>query len=146
VRAVLPVPLEFAFRWATDFTSRDARYEGAHYRRRILRRAARTVVYEDLESAPDGWHWARHVVDLHPPDRWHSESVGSHREISLDYRLARLGGNRTQLTLRARRRPSGVGAPNPPKAEWERAIAANWRRFGREMARDYRAARGRRRT
>jgi len=145
VRAVFRAPLDFVYRWCTNYTPDDARYEAENYTRRILRRSAREVTYEDLESTKDGWFWSRHVVRLLPPNRWHSDSVGSHRAISLDYRLSRLTGNRTQLTLKARRRPYGVGGKNPPRSEWERSVALAWKRFGRVLEREYRK-KSRRRT
>lgn len=143
VRATFDAPLEFVYRWCTDYTPQDARLEGEDYERRILRRARSEVVYEDLEESKQGWFWARHVVRLMPPNRWHSDSVGSHRATSLDYRLSRLPGKRTQLILRARRRPYGIGGKNPSKSEWERSVAAAWKKFGRAIERDYKRAGGR---
>jgi len=137
VRATFDAPLKFVYRWCTDYTPRDARLEEENYERRLLRRSRTEVVYEDLEELNRGWYWTRHVVRLRPPNRWHSDSVGSHRAISLDYRLSRLPGNRTQLTLTARRRPYGIGGKNPPKSEWERSVAGSWKKFGRALERDY---------
>jgi hypothetical protein len=137
VRATFRAPLDFVYRWCTDYTPKDARYERDEYARRILHRSPRKVTYEDLYSTKQGWVWSRHVVRLLPPNRWHSDSVGSHRAISLDYRLSRLPGNRTQLTLKARRRPYGIGVKNPPKSQWERYIAKSWRNFGQALEREY---------
>lgn len=144
VRATFGAPLEFVYHWCTDYTPQDARLEGERYQRRILRRASREVVYEDLEDTPQGWFWSRHLVRLFPPNRWHSDSVGSHRAISLDYRLTELPGNRTQLILKARRRPYGLGGKNPPKSKWERSVAKSWKKFGRILERDYQKTRSRR--
>ena len=145
VRATFRAPLEFVYRWCTDYTSGDAKYESEHYRRRILRRSSRQVVYEDLEDTPQGWFWTRHVVRLQPPRRWHSDSVGSHRSYVLDYRLSPLPGGRTELVLVARRRPMGVGSKNPSKSAWERSTGQSWARFARSLERDYRAGRAHKR-
>ena len=99
VRVTFDAPVEFVYRWCTDYTPQDARYEKDEYQRRILRRSPREVVYEDLSESKDGWFWSRHVVRLSPPNHWHSDTVGSHREYSLDYRLARLPGNRYSVDL-----------------------------------------------
>jgi hypothetical protein len=139
VRHVFRAPLPFVYRWCTDYTPADPKHESEKYDRRILARSARQVVYEDLSDTADGgWAWARHVVRLYPPHRWHSESVGSHRTISLDYRLSRLPGGRTQLVLTGRRRPTALGSKNPTKSNWERSVAETWRRFGRVLERDFR--------
>ena len=90
-------PLEFVYRWCTDYAPEDGRLEGEEYQRRVVRCSRREVVYEDLSETKAGWRWARHVVRLSPPDRWHSDSVGSHRAVSLDYELSSLSGNRTRI-------------------------------------------------
>jgi hypothetical protein len=141
VTATFRAPLEFVYRWCTDYTADDARHEGEHYERKVLERSSRQVMYEDLESSKDGWFWSRHVVRLAPPDRWHSDSVGSHRAISLEYRLRRLPGARTELTLTARRRPYGIGGKNPPKGKWERSVTNSWKLFARALEREYRKSR-----
>lgn len=137
VRVEFDAPPDFVYRWCTDYTSNDARLEGEAYERRILRRTKSEVVYEDLESTPGGWFWSRHVVHLMPPDRWHSDSVGSHREYSLDYHLASLPGDRTELVLTARRRPAGVGVKNLPRSQWEPPVRKAWSKFRRHLERDY---------
>lgn len=140
VRCEFRAPLEFVYRWCTDYTPEDAKYESENYQRRILRRSSREVVYEDLEETPQGWVWSRHVVRLQPPSHWHSDSVGSHRSISLDYRLSRLPGGRTQLVLTARRRPTVLGGKNPAKSQWERSVRRTWAGFARALERDFRKA------
>jgi hypothetical protein len=137
VRVTFRAPIDFVYRWCTDYTPEDARYEKEDYTRRILRRTSREVVYEDLTDTKEGWFWSRHVVHLHPPDHWRSDTVGSHRAYALDYRLSSLPGNRTQLTLTARRRPYGIGGKNPPKTQWEPSVAKSWRNFARVLERDY---------
>jgi hypothetical protein len=140
VRCEFRAPLEFVYRWCTDYTPQDARYEAEQYERRILLRSRRKVVYEDLEDTPEGWVWSRHVVRLAPPNRWHSDSVGSHRSYSLDYRLYRLPAGRTRLVLTARRRPTSIGGKNPSKSAWERSVGEAWHRFSRALERDFRKA------
>ena len=143
VATVLRVPLPFAFRWCTDFRSDDARREGESYGRRILERSARRVVFEDLESTPGGWYWARHVVTIRPPNRWHSDSVGNYREASLDYVLTPLGPQRTRFELSWRRRPMGLGGTPPSKSSIEKGTLRAWRKFALEMEKDYRKSRRR---
>lgn len=130
-------PLAFVFRWCTDFRPIDGRLEKEDYSRMILERTPKRVVYEDLSTAPDGWHWARHVVTLHPPDRWHSDSVGNYRETSLDYVLTPLADGRTQLDLRWRRRPSPLARKKPSTAEIESSATAGWKNFGKALEKDY---------
>lgn len=138
VRTTFRVPLEFAFRWCTDYTPEDASLEGESYRRKIVERSAKRVVFEDLEETPQGWVWARDVVSLRPPNRWHMESVGSHRDVTADYKLTRLPDGGTQFELVWWRRPHGPGR-KVPRAEREKETTRAWRRFAKAMEKDYRA-------
>ena len=138
VRTTFRAPLDFVFRWCTDYTPTDARLSREKYERRILRRSPREVVLEDLYDTAHGWIWIRRVVALRAPNHWHADSVGSDRALSVDYRLSRLPGDRTQLIIRARRRPYGIGTKNPSKASWERRVAGNWVKFGRAMEEEFR--------
>lgn len=144
VRVDLAAPLDFCFAWCTDYDAGDARREGERYERRVLSRTPRRVVFEDLEGADGGgWRWVRHTVSLRAPDRWHSESVGSHRTASLDYRLSALGPTRTRLELRWRRWPTELAGPRPPRSTIEGTTRRLWGRLARELARDYRRSRRR---
>ncbi|MGI0156308.1 MAG: hypothetical protein ACREDE_09305, partial [Thermoplasmata archaeon] len=104
VKAEFEAPLPFVFTWCTDFDPHDDRREKDHYTRKVIERTSRRVVYEDLVDSRRGWNWARHDVTLRPPDRWHSDSVGSHRSLTIDYVLTPIGADRTRLDLRWRRR------------------------------------------
>ncbi len=142
IRSTFRAPLSFVFDWCTDYTPDDPRLEKDRYRRKILSRKGRHVVYEDLHDTPEGWMWSHNTVTLLPPNRWHAEATGSHREWDLDYTLRELPGGRTQLTLHGVRRPTTLGGRNPPKARLERELRASWRNFGAALERDYRATRG----
>ena len=144
IRTTFRAPVDFVYRWCTDYTVDDARYEKDEYERWVVRRSSRKVVFEDLSKEKDGWVWSHHEVRLDPPLRWHSDSVGSHRAYSLDYRLRALPGHRTELTLRARRRPYGVGGKNPAKGPWEANVRKLWRSFGHVLERDYQRSLSRR--
>lgn len=139
VQSTFRAPLPFVFRWCTNFNSKDGRYSGEGYQRRILSRSDRKVIFEDLFDTPQGWTWIHRTVRLQPPDRWHADSVGSDRILSVDYRLSGLPSGHTLLTIEAKRRPYGIGTTNPPKAKWERRVAGNWARFGRILEREFRS-------
>jgi len=143
IRAEFRAPLEFVYAWCTDFDAGDAEREREHYTRRVLRRTARQIVFEDLEDDPSGWQWSRHVVTLHPPNAWHSESIGSHRESSLDYVLSPLADGGTRLDLTWRRRPTARATTVRSHRAIERASTASWKIFARALERDYRRSRRR---
>ena len=132
-------PLPYVFAWCTDYTPDDPRLEGEEYTRRILRRTSRKAVYEDLYDEPDGWMWSHQEVDLHPPNHWHANAVGSHREWIIDYRLSAKKDGSTELWFRGRRRATALAGKNPPKARLERELLLMWKNFARALERDYRA-------
>jgi hypothetical protein len=143
VQAEFRAPISYVFAWCTDFDPADARREKDRYSRKVIERSRRRVVFEDLADWDGGWYWARHVVTLRPPDRWHSESVGSHREATLDYVLTPLPGERTRLDLRWRRRPTALGKSHVSKRAVEKSTAHAWRNFARSLEKDYRKSRTR---
>lgn len=133
------VPLEFAFRWCTDYTPQDAALEGEKYERKVIERSARRVVLEDLDETDSGWVWAHDVVTLRPPNRWHMESLGSHRNAIGDYVLTKLPNGRTRFELRWWRKPTSLGR-KISRAERERETRKAWKQFAKAMEKDYREA------
>ncbi len=142
IRSRIRAPLPFVFQWCTDYTPEDGRFARETYRRRILRRTARRVTFEDVEEAPKGWMWRRTTVALHPPDHWHAESVGNYRRFLLDYRLRALPNGETELTLRGKRWATRFAGRNPPKKQLERYLRTLWANLGRALEREYRAKQG----
>jgi hypothetical protein len=136
-RIAFNAPLPFVFRWCTDYQPSDALLEHESFRRKILERGRRRVVYEDLEEVAGGWSWRRHVVALDPPNHWHSESIGNYRDIELDYVLRELPGGRTEMRFLGRRRPAVLGGANPTVREFGRSMDVSWRLFRKQLERDY---------
>lgn len=138
VTTTFRAPLRFVYRWCTDFTPQDPDYTGEGFARSIVRRTPTIVVLEDLYETPHGWTWLRRVIRLRPPAAWRADTLGSDRAISVEYSLSELADHRTRLTIRARRRPHGIGTANPSNSAWERSIGVNWRKFGAALEGDYR--------
>lgn len=133
-------PLEFVYHWCLDYSPDDAKLSKENFVRKIVHRSGSGVVYEDLEEGPGGWMWSHVVVTKHPPDAWHAEITGSHRDWSLDYTLRELPEGGTRLVARGRRSPTAIGEPNPRRGELERELCEMWRNYGRALERDYRAS------
>lgn len=147
VSVTFRAPLRFAYRWCTSYTSEDAKYGGEDrtigLERRIIRRDSREVVFENLYRAGRGWGWERHVVTLHPPNRWHSEGKGNYQESVLDYELAELPGNRTRFNMRWRSRPIGLAKGRRASKELvEGYVARLWRLRAKALEHEYRKSHG----
>ncbi|MCI4326778.1 MAG: hypothetical protein L3K16_03980 [Thermoplasmata archaeon] len=140
IRVTFRAPLRFVFDWCTDYTPHDPALEGDSYARRILSRDDGRVEYEDLDSSAAGWQWSRWTVSLHPPDAWQATSVGNYRDWSVDYRLRSRSDGGTELTLRGRRRPTALASKGPTRAEIERNLGANWKKYARAFETDFRAS------
>ena len=140
------VPLDFVFAWCTDYTPEDPALEKEKYKRKIIERTPRRVIFEDLEESKNGWDWQRAVVSLSPPNRWHMDGVGNNRDVEADYVLSSLRDGRTRLDLRWKRRPKVADATRRTKAEREASATRAWKRFAAALERDYnRTSRARRR-
>ena len=137
-RAEFGAPVSYAYRWCTDYTSDDPRLAKESYVRRIIRRSSRHVTYEDLEEVPEGWHWSHSEISLTPPNRWHAEITGSHRDWTIDYTLRALPNDRSELLFRGRRTPTEVGGPNPGRVELTAELRTLWTNYGSALDRDYR--------
>ncbi len=141
VQVEFDVPLGYAFAWCTDYTPQDAALEGESYTRKVIERSERRVVFEDLEEGESGWIWARNVVTLRPPNRWHAEGVGSHRSMTADYVLTKLPDGRTRFELRWWRSPTSLGK-KIPRAQREKETTKAWKKFAKAMKGDYEKSKG----
>ncbi|MCI4360619.1 MAG: hypothetical protein L3J91_02860 [Thermoplasmata archaeon] len=141
IRMTFRVPLEFAYRWCTDYSAEDRKLEGEKGSRQIIDRRARTVVYEDLDATPHGWMWSRQTVTLRPPDRWHAEALGNYRTWSLDYRLRALPDGQTEFRMVGRRRATPLGVRNPQKQVLQKELLDMWGHLARAMEQEYRRSR-----
>lgn len=138
----LRAPLEFAYRWCTNYRSDDLTLPNKRW---VLERAQDHVLFEDFnENNPDGFEWRRLFAELHPPDRWRVECRGNRLEGSIWYSLAPGRPGRTRLTIRgvARYLEPGTRKSIPPSRGMSSKLGGylrqNWENFGPELERDYR--------
>jgi hypothetical protein len=145
VTVTFRVPLRFAYAWCTDFRESDPKLEGEPYERKIVRRSAGRIIYEDVRSAPDGWHWARYDVRLEPPNKWSLLSIGNYRSIRAEYALTRRAEERTQFDMWFKREAGPLLGARVSRAAREREMTRMWRKFAVALEQDYRKSRRRRR-
>jgi len=138
IRVVFDAPMRFVYDWCTDYSPRDSRLEGESYTRKVLERSAERVLYEDVEESPDGFHWARYDVELHPPSAWSMTSLGNRRTAKAEYRLTAMPDGRTELDLTLRRIPGPLPGRVLTKTEREAVLADAWMKFKTALERDYR--------
>lgn len=137
----LRVPLEFAYRWCTDYRSDDLTLPNKRW---ILERTRDHLVFEDLnEDHPDGFEWRRLVAVLSPPDRWHVECRGNRFDFSIWYTLAPGRTGRTTLTIRGRGRylvpgtRQRIRVSRKTSSVLDSYFRQGWKRLGTKLERDY---------
>ena len=139
VTATFRAPLDFVYRWCTDYSSEDPGLERKSFRRKVIEHTRRRAVFEDLEETRAGWDWSRDVVTFHPPRAWELLERGNRSEAAARYRLSERADGLVQLDIWWRRRTL-IGPPAAlSKAERERRSTISWRHFARALERDYRA-------
>lgn len=137
----LRAPLEFAYRWATDYRSDDLTLPNKRW---VLERTRDHVVFEDFnEDNPDGFEWRRLFATLNPPDCWQVECRGNRLEWSISYSLTPVRAEQTTLTIGGKARYVVPGTnqriPGSRKMSSELAGAFRqcWMSFGPKLERDY---------
>jgi len=92
-------PLDYVFKWCTDFREDDNKMVGSKTVRKILeknrQRGIGRVRYKEGKGFAEGVRF----VALHPPSAWHLDTCGDGREVG-DYKLTSLGKNKTRLQMR----------------------------------------------
>ncbi len=100
VSKIIEAPLQFAYRWCTDYRESDPRILGSKNRRKILFKSKNRAVYVSLYVRQGKQRSAVNVVTLHPPAAWHLDFIGDDDDESGDYHLTRLGPKRTRLEMK----------------------------------------------
>ena len=139
VHVTFRAPLRFVYRWCTDYRSDDGKRCGEPFTRKVLERGPRQIVLQDLWRAKGRWLLNQNRTTLRPPDRWHVDSSGTLRTLSIDYTLREVSGGRTRLDLRIRRRPTEIYPEQPSRRAYERDLTQMWKNFALSLERDCRA-------
>lgn len=131
----IDAPLDFVFRWCTDYREDDYRITRARSRRRILEKTKQRVIYTTKEKGakPTG---SASIVTLRPPSAWHVDLIGDSRDIVGDYHLTKLADGRTRLNIvfRVKRKTSAA----PSKSKFLRHLNEIWDKYVATLEKEYR--------
>jgi hypothetical protein len=135
ITTVLEAPLGYAYEWCTDFRDDDPQIVGASFTRHILKKTKEEVVWiqhykRDLEERE-----GVRTVKLDPPDAWHLESLNDGVSRIGEYRLTKLGDERTKLKIVIKSRYRG--AEPEPKAKLQAAPQEDWKKYKAALETDY---------
>ena len=131
-------PLDFVYKWSTDFREDDNKIIGTKTKRTFLEKTKRRYVwavnYKEGNKAKEGIR----AVWFKPPNAWHLDTCGDGREVG-DYKLTPKGKNRTRLDM-----IFDVTYDDPrdveSKEEWETDGKEHWKLFAAALEREYKAS------
>ncbi len=131
---IIHAPLGFVYRWCTDYREDDNRITGSKSRRRILERTKERVIYAYGEKGAKSVG-AANIVTLHPPNRWHVDSISEDRDSTGDYRLTKLKSTSTRLDILFRTKRKSSAAPS--KSKFLEHLGEIWSKYISALERDY---------
>ncbi|MBX8632261.1 MAG: hypothetical protein KIY12_05290 [Thermoplasmata archaeon] len=128
-------PRGFVFDWCTDFREDDAKYVGASWRRHILEKNSRTVVWI-LHSTQNGRETEGvRIVTLNPKNSWHLLDYDDDLTEIGDYRLTSEGRLKTRLDM-VFRDTYKSGKPEA-RSGWEERVGKMWDRYKSALESEY---------
>lgn len=132
-------PLDYVFKWCTDFREDDNKYTGSKTVRKILEktpeRAVWAVRYKEGKETVEGVR----AVWLRPPGTWVLDTCGDGKEVG-EYKLKSLGKNKTRLDMRFTvTYPSKKDVED--KDEWEADGVKHWKVYRKALEADFKAGR-----
>lgn len=97
---IIDAPLRYVYDWCTDFRSDDGRFSDARPKFRVLKPSPRRVVRVRMTPVgAKGPVVAVELVRLRPPNAWHVDGIDEGDFGAVDYKLTKLGPEKTRLTL-----------------------------------------------
>jgi hypothetical protein len=142
---VFNVPVEFAYKWCTDYSPVDSKITRSKFPRIILAKGKDRVVYASFKPGSDGKpKLAVRVVTLHPKTfSWHLDYFAEEDLEVGDYKLTRLGPKKTKFAYALRN--TWKHGKGPSKEAFEAEAKKTWDKFAPALERDYRKEETRRR-
>jgi hypothetical protein len=131
-------PLDFVFKWCTDFREEDPRMVGSTEKRAFLERTDKRVVWASSYKEDNKRKEGIRAVWLRPPDSWHLDTCGDGREVG-DYKLTSKGKNRTRLDM-VFRVTYDKGEDATRKREWEREGQNEWKVYAKYLENEYKSS------
>jgi len=130
-------PIRFVYDWCTDFREDDPQITGSNYRRIILEKTNKRVIYASDKIGIDGKpKLAVRIVTLSQSKfAWDLDYVAEEDLERGEYRLKKIGKEKTKLDMVFRNKwKNGKG---PSRAELKASTKASWDAFAPALERDY---------
>ena len=130
-------PIDFVYNWCTDYREDDPQITGASYRRIILEKNKKRVIYASDKKSSDGsTKLAVRIVTLSPGDySWHLDYFSEEDLEQGDYKLNRIGKEKTRLDMVFRNR--WKDGPGPTKEQFVSETKSSWDTYVPALEKDY---------
>jgi hypothetical protein len=134
---VMNAPIKYVYDWATDFREDDNSFWGGRHRRIILSKSKTRCVYAQYQGGSGGKpKLAVTTVTMNPSKySWHLDYYGEEDTETGEYRLSKLGNDRTKLTMSFKNFwKNGKG---PSEKEFEDGTKELWDKYAAALETDY---------
>ena len=129
-------PLHYVYDWCTDFRSDDGKFSRSKPRFRVIKLSPRRVVRVRMTPiGAKGPVVAVELVRLRPPNAWHVDGIDEGDFGAVDYKLTRLGPEKTRVTLVIVER--WMVPRYPKKGEWLPPSSKYWDHLVRVIEKRY---------
>ena len=132
---IFRAPLEFVFRWCTDFREDDGEMVGEKEKRTFLERTPRRIIWVDEYKEKGKKNEGFRVVWLCPPNAWYLDTCGDMREIG-EYVLSPKGKNKSRLDMKFDITYESKD-DIPDRKKWQKDVDEEWATFASYLEKDY---------
>jgi hypothetical protein len=130
-------PIKFDYDWCVDFQESNPQILGANYRRVILEKSKRKIVYASYKRGSDGnQKLAVRVVSLFPSKyAWHLDYFAEEDLETGEYKLTRLGNELTRLDITLKN--TWKSGTSPTREFFQSETKSSWDKYGPALEKDY---------
>jgi hypothetical protein len=132
-------PLDYVFKWCTDFREDDNKLIGSKTERKILEKTPERVIWRVRYKEGKGYAEGVRAVWLHPPNLWTLDTCGDGREVG-EYKLKALGKNKTRLDMKFVVTYDSKDDVED-RDEWEADGVKHWKIYKKALEADLKAGR-----
>jgi len=95
----IDAPLDYVYKWCTDFDEEDTKITGSSSCRIMIEKTSKRAIYAMINGTKGNSRGRMYLVKLEPPNSWHMNAYGNGSDSTGDYNLAKISKNRTKLTV-----------------------------------------------
>jgi hypothetical protein len=139
VSKTVNAPLRYVYDWCTDYRDTDPQITGSKSQRRVLHKTKKSAIYVQIYEGVDGKEKvAVDIVSLKPSTSWHLDYFGEEDDETGEYRLRKLGEDKTRLDMVFKEKWKNI-AKIPSIKEQIRSTNEVWDKYVAALEKEYRS-------